>query len=307
ELISLINEPLLRKLPVICGEEYKYPVLSNSVYTNKEDRQSGITLHISFILAEQFGYDVSGVQSEDIMFNRHDNQGILQFEFSRALGIIKFSHVSYWFYFILVSKREEKSSSEAYNEALDDFSKKFYILDPLLSGEAASMPNCLFHLAGIPYHRIKVISSIINIIRVLLTISSILHTNEVSIENLPYADDINARVKFLSSMYACARGCLGLVQTAEDTQLSVIMFNILYATFDNPVAFSSTLNMEDKMTEWLKNWDDGTLDRKKYTKMSDISSLGISFIIKSEEGRDLVEKEGMDASEALKHPWLINL
>ncbi|RIB06855.1 hypothetical protein C2G38_2046463 [Gigaspora rosea] len=291
-----------------------------------------------------------------------------------------------------------------YNGALGDLTKKFYMLDPFFFGgmkflicyaaagwkigfyaivrtpEAALMPSRLVHLAGVfdlrnPYHRIKVISSIIYIIRVLLTISPILPTDiiplgrplrlqpnliltfdytsvtkEVPIENLPYADDINARVKFLSSMYACARGCLSLVQAAEDSphclsatpedeqQLKIMtknvlvgleclheggfvhrdirMSNILYVNSSYVlIDFEHGGKSGNKITEWLKNWDGGTLDRKKYTKMSDIYQLGklleeFLIIIKSDDGKDFVaklKKKDMDASEALKRPWLINL
>ncbi|CAG8501483.1 7973_t:CDS:2 [Dentiscutata erythropus] len=97
ELVSLINEPLLGKLPVACNEEYKYTGLSNLIYTSEEDCQSDIAVHISSTLTEQFGYDVTGIKSEDMMhqvidnlikntfslFSRNANPETLQIEFIR--------------------------------------------------------------------------------------------------------------------------------------------------------------------------------------------------------------------------------
>ncbi|CAG8801651.1 23339_t:CDS:2, partial [Dentiscutata erythropus] len=285
---------------------------------------------------------------------------------------------------------EEKSRSEMYDEALDDLSKKFYMLDPLFFGdmkflicyaaaewkvgfyaidgtsEAASKPSPLFSQIPIGKPLRLQPNSVI-----IFDYTSV--TKEVSIKSLPYADDINSRIKFLSSMYACARGCLSLVQAEENSpticyvegskvyqlkmktrgkraspenenQLQIMtkhvlvgleclhkggfvhrdikLSNILYVIFDNPANSSYVLidfehggKSGEKMTELLKCWDDGTLDRKKYTKMSDIYQLGklleeFLIMIKSEEGRDFIVKlkrKEMDASEALKHPWLINL
>ncbi|KAF0383962.1 crinkler family protein [Gigaspora margarita] len=211
------------------------------------------------------------IMSTFTLFSHHNNKEALQIEFIR--NSTSFCYPDFLLYNnnVLVFKGEENPCSDMYNDALGDLSEKFYILDPVFFGdmkflicyavagwkigfyaidgmpEAASMPSRLVHLTDVfdlrlPYHQIKVISSIINIIRVLLTISPILPTDiipigrplrlqqnsiitfdytsvtkEVPIENLPYADDVNARVKFLSSMYACARGCLSLVQVAEDS------------------------------------------------------------------------------------------
>ncbi|CAG8789577.1 22414_t:CDS:2, partial [Gigaspora rosea] len=359
----------------------------------------------------QFGYEVSDVKSEDMMhqiidnliknvislFSRHYNEATLLNEFRRNIRY-------YYPDFLLYNKNIHFFFGDMkflICYAAAGWKIGFYAIDG--TPEAASMPSRLVHLAGVfdlrnPYHRIKVVSSIINIIRVLLTISPILPTGvislgkplklqpnsiitfdctsvtkEVPIEKLPYADDVNARVKFLSSMYACAKGRLSLVQAAEDSptvcrvegkkmyqlimktrgkraipedeqQLKkmtknilvgleclheggfvhrdIRMSNILYVTSDNPANSSYVLidfehggKSGDKITEWLKNWDDGTLDRKKYTKMSDIYQFGklleeFFIIIKSDDGRGFVaklKKKDMDASEALKHPWLINL
>ncbi|CAG8644882.1 23136_t:CDS:2 [Gigaspora margarita] len=315
ELVPLINEPLLGKLPAIRSERFKYPILSNVIYSNKEDCQSEIAIYMSYILTEQFGYEVSDVKPEDMMhqiidnlinttfflFSRHNNEGALQIEISRNTRDYGYPDFLLYNKNTLVLKRRKNFAQISAGWKIG-----FYTIDG--TPEAASMPSRLVHLAGVfdlrnPCHWIKVISSIINIIHVLLTISPILPTDiiplgrplrlqpnliiifdytsvtkEVSIKNLPYADDINARVKFLSSMENVSIDNDKRTTPEDEQQLKIMTknvlagleclheggfvhrdirkSNILYVISDNPANSCYVLidwgKPGDKLTEWFK-------------------------------------------------------
>ncbi|CAG8827284.1 12910_t:CDS:1, partial [Dentiscutata erythropus] len=50
-----------------------YDGLSDLIYTNEEDRKCEMAVHITHILTEQFGYNISTIESKNMMHQVIDN------------------------------------------------------------------------------------------------------------------------------------------------------------------------------------------------------------------------------------------
>ncbi|CAG8749011.1 15769_t:CDS:2, partial [Funneliformis caledonium] len=87
DLQSLINVPLLRKLPVTSDEEIMYPELSDYVCTREEERRSTIAKNISSALASSIDREFSGNKSESMLQYPLDSMIRVPLEtFCRFLG-----------------------------------------------------------------------------------------------------------------------------------------------------------------------------------------------------------------------------
>jgi len=166
---------------------------------------------------------------------------------------------------VLLFRGEEKSDLDEFDSAVEDLERKFKMIDPLSFGsikycicyaaaasiirfyvldgssDGASLPSRLIPLTNkldftATRDRIIVIHTIINIIRIFVTIKDALPESPIPVgkrlktnsseiiffddfvmkkipkDNLPYSEIMDDRIGFLCKMYMHAKGSIGLVQ-----------------------------------------------------------------------------------------------
>ncbi|RIB22181.1 hypothetical protein C2G38_2174613 [Gigaspora rosea] len=263
ELQQLINAPLLRKLPVTSDEEKIFPVL---------DEFLGSVLPIEIDRDEtDSGTTTIGTKRPDFLC---------------------------WVKNLLIFKGEEEANANDLGMAINELVEKFSVLDPVFFDKiqyvicyAAAGSSIRFYAIGgsegtvkqltaltnslnASNHldRITILRTIINIARIVLTISddipdtilplgkrrnlghSFITFYADSVEkrvlkaDLPYSEDLNSRIQFLESMYQYAKGYPGLVQIEKGPVVTEGVYKIVMKTRGVPCM----LRTEDELREMAK-------------------------------------------------------
>ncbi|KAF0448601.1 crinkler family protein [Gigaspora margarita] len=304
ELQQLINAPLLRKLPVTSDEEKIYPELDEFVCTNDDERRSTIAKIISTALCSTIDRRFSGNQSESMLHYPLDAMITVPLEtFNRFLGgdlpieIDRAKRPDFlcWVKNLLIFKGEEKANANDLDMAINELVEKFSVLDPVFfdkiqymicyaaagssirfyaidgSEGAVKQLTALTNSLNASNHldRITILRTIINIARIVLTISDDIPSTILplskrrklghsfitfyadSIEkrvlkaDLPYSEDLNSRIQFLESMYQYAKGYPGLVQIKKGPVFTKGVYKIVMKTRGIPCM----LRTDDELRE----------------------------------------------------------
>ncbi|RIB16588.1 hypothetical protein C2G38_2189559 [Gigaspora rosea] len=327
DLYSLINAPLLRKLPVTRDEETLHAELSEFVCTKEEERRSTIAVNISSALFSTIDRQFSGNKSESMLHYPLDSMIRVPLEtFCRFLG-------------------EEKANTGDLSAAMKQLTTLTNQFD---------VSNSL--------DRINVICTVVNIARIVLTLIE----KRVLEADLPYFENMESRIRFLQSMYQHAKGYPGLVQIVKVPVFTKGVYKVLMKTrgascqlktenelremakcmlaglvrlhdgnfVHRDIRLPNILHIpgssegtryvlidfehggrnKQKPGGLMKNWDGNTLTSAGYyTYLSDMYQLG--KLIESygnlitDNGNDFVNQlksKNMAAMEALKHPWIDN-
>jgi len=159
ELLPLINEPLLRKLPVTSDEGIIYPELSQYICTKEDERRSMLAKIISNVLCDTIDGQFLGNKSESMLHYPLDSMIRIPLEtFNRFLGNVlpieidrddtdsgtttigtKRPDFLCWTKDLLLFKGEEKADANDMNIARDELIDKFNILDSIFFGEIKFM------------------------------------------------------------------------------------------------------------------------------------------------------------------------
>ncbi|RGB38526.1 hypothetical protein C1646_755581 [Rhizophagus diaphanus] len=192
ELQSLINQQLLRKLPVTSDEEQIHPEIKDYVCTIENERRSMIVKNISSAFTIDMKF--SGNKSESIL---HYPIDAIEFHSKLLINILG----------------EEKASSGEFNMAVEELEEKFNVLNPIYFGkiqfmiisyaaagstvrfyaidnsiEAKKKPSILFPLiselnASNLVDRITILRTVVNIARI-LTISDNIPSTLILLEKM---------------------------------------------------------------------------------------------------------------------------
>ncbi|CAG8557062.1 5318_t:CDS:2, partial [Gigaspora margarita] len=307
ELQQLINAPLLRKLPVTSGEEKIYPELDEFVCTNDDERRSTIAKIISTVLCSTINRRFLGNKSESMLHYPLDAMIMVPLEtFNGFLGSdlpieidrAKRPDFLCWVKNLLIFKGEEKANANDLDMAINKLVEKFSVLDPVFfdkiqymicyaaagssirfyaidgSEGAVKQLTALTNSLNASNHldRITILCTIINIARIVLTISDDIpstilplgkrrklghsfitfYANSVEKRvmkaDLPYSKDLNSRIQFLESMYQYAKGYPGLVQIKKGPVFTKGVYKIVMKTRVIPCM----LRTDDELREMAK-------------------------------------------------------
>ncbi|CAG8612824.1 9959_t:CDS:2 [Ambispora gerdemannii] len=204
ELSTLIKADLLCKLPVAGGEEVKFPILKDFIYTSEEVRRSTIAMHINYVLSDPIGDAVIGTGSEDMMHSSVDALiryllqifvkalgGKLPIEFDRNRADPKSTTKGRdrpdflcWTREVLLFKGEENGDAKDFDLAVEELQSKFNICFYAIDGspDAGNQLDRLIPLTDLlkidhRRDRVTILHTMINITRIMLTVSTKIPNN----------------------------------------------------------------------------------------------------------------------------------